>query len=76
MAPYYEYSNINSVIPWFSCIAGIIINDSFAFGLMFWTFLKLFMLPAALYAISDLRFSFKKNKDRRELEPVFKELLM
>ncbi len=44
---------------------------SVAFGLVFGTFLTLLMLPSALYAISDLRIFFRKNKKRIELEPAF-----
>lgn len=43
---------------------------SVAFGLMFGTVLTLVMLPSAIYAISDLRMLFHKNKSRIELEPA------
>lgn len=47
---------------------------SVAFGLIFGTFLTLIMLPAALFVISDLRVMFRKNKQRRELEPAFEKV--
>ena len=44
---------------------------SVAFGLMFGTLLTLLVLPSALYAISDVRKLFNKNKERSELEPAY-----
>jgi multidrug efflux pump subunit AcrB len=45
---------------------------SVAFGLLFGTFLTLLLLPAALYAVSDLRVLFRRRKrSRLELEPAY-----
>ncbi len=45
---------------------------SVAFGLMFGTLLTLLLLPAGLYAASDLRVLIKRRKkSRRELEPAY-----
>jgi len=47
---------------------------SVAAGLVFGTFITLLLLPSALYAMSDLKMLFKKNKNRRELEPAYHQL--
>lgn len=47
---------------------------SVAFGLIFGTLLTLLMLPATLYAISDLRMLVKRKKSRLELEPAFAKI--
>ena len=47
---------------------------SVAAGLVFGTFITLLLLPSALYVISDFKMMFKKNKNRRELEPAYHQL--
>jgi multidrug efflux pump subunit AcrB len=44
---------------------------SVAFGLLFGTFLTLFLLPSALYVVSDLRVLLRRKKSRSELEPAY-----
>jgi multidrug efflux pump subunit AcrB len=45
---------------------------SVAFGLLFGTFLTLLLLPAGIYAVSDLRVLIRRRrKSRMELEPAY-----
>jgi hypothetical protein len=46
---------------------------SVAGGLAFGTLLILFILPSAIYMISDLRVLFHKKKSRNELEPAYQK---
>lgn len=46
---------------------------SVAFGLLFGTFLTLLMLPSALFVLNDIRLFFSRKKNRKELEPAFKQ---
>ena len=45
---------------------------SVAFGLLFGTFITLLMLPSALFVINDVRLFFNRKKDRKKLEPAFR----